>query len=709
MKNLKTIICVAMIALVVIVGVENYTKAQIGGGISNPILWIINGSGDLTPSIASQSISVYDIEVTNAFTLSGTVGTGGIDMNTEIITNIGNAGTDFVASTGGLILADDLEMKDDKRLYFEATKTEALGYSTDHGMVVFGDNASFGAFGKLEFYSNTSTDALGNWQPEIMLSSIGYVNIENTTQGNASDRYLYVNFDNGIKLKTGGLNAQIKADNITTTDKTFQFPNTSGTFAITSDLSAYATLALDNLASVAINTSLISDTAATDSLGSEAMYWLKGFLGSELSFEGSTDNDFQTTLTVTDPTADRTITFSDASGTVYITGGTDVAVADGGTGKSSWTQWLIPYADTTTSFSQIAIGTADQVLTSNGAGSAPTFQDAAGGGAGGVYGINVETLTGDKTLTANTNKIYQYLDEGGANRIITIATTDSVAGDRFVIRHNGVETDSNYLQVKQSTTELDKIYAGVIKEYIYDGTNWVAGENGSGEVSFKKGNISIGAKANSRGGGTAIGYDSDANTGGVAVGYGSIGSSYGASIGQFADSANYGTAIGTYTNTNSKKYSVTLGYQSETERTSEIAHNIDGGDSDQENNFFTIGLVKQTADATPIEMLCGDTAGERITIRPSSTMTFTGLITARDNVAGHGAAYKIEGAIKRDAAGNTAVLAAVTITAIHEDDASWDVTVAADDTNEALVITVTGDATNITQWAARVDGVETHF
>lgn len=63
-------------------------------------------------------------------------------------------------------------------------------------------------------------------------------------------------------------------------------------------------------------------------------------------------------------------------GSAYIhrVGGTDVAVADGGTGKSSWTQYLIPYADTTTSFSQIAIGDAGQVLTSNGAGSAPSFQ-----------------------------------------------------------------------------------------------------------------------------------------------------------------------------------------------------------------------------------------------------------------------------------------------------------------------------------------------
>ena len=57
----------------------------------------------------------------------------------------------------------------------------------------------------------------------------------------------------------------------------------------------------------------------------------------------------------------------------------DLAVADGGTNKSSWTQYLIPYTDTTTSFSQIAIGTDGQVLTSGGAGVAPAFEDATGG------------------------------------------------------------------------------------------------------------------------------------------------------------------------------------------------------------------------------------------------------------------------------------------------------------------------------------------
>jgi hypothetical protein len=44
-----------------------------------------------------------------------------------------------------------------------------------------------------------------------------------------------------------------------------------------------------------------------------------GVFGTSIEFEGSTANDFETTLAVTDPTADRTITLPDATGTVALT------------------------------------------------------------------------------------------------------------------------------------------------------------------------------------------------------------------------------------------------------------------------------------------------------------------------------------------------------------------------------------------------------
>jgi hypothetical protein len=44
-----------------------------------------------------------------------------------------------------------------------------------------------------------------------------------------------------------------------------------------------------------------------------------GVFASSISFEGATADDYETTIAVTDPTADRTITFPDATGTVALT------------------------------------------------------------------------------------------------------------------------------------------------------------------------------------------------------------------------------------------------------------------------------------------------------------------------------------------------------------------------------------------------------
>ena len=61
-----------------------------------------------------------------------------------------------------------------------------------------------------------------------------------------------------------------------------------------------------------------------------------GVFGSEIVFEGSTANDHETTIAVTDPTADRTITFPNATGTVALTSDVsthaDLTEAHGATG-----------------------------------------------------------------------------------------------------------------------------------------------------------------------------------------------------------------------------------------------------------------------------------------------------------------------------------------------------------------------------------------
>ena len=63
-------------------------------------------------------------------------------------------------------------------------------------------------------------------------------------------------------------------------------------------------------------------------------------------FEGATDNAFETTLTVVDPTADRTITLPDTSGTVVVSGDGSFTVSDGGTIGSTSATSAITIAST---------------------------------------------------------------------------------------------------------------------------------------------------------------------------------------------------------------------------------------------------------------------------------------------------------------------------------------------------------------------------
>ena len=122
-----------------------------------------------------------------------------------------------------------------------------------------------------------------------------------------------------------------------------------------------------------------------------------------------------------------------------------------------------------------SLGTpAGSFLAVDGAGTviATTTPSGGGGGSvGGLYGINVETLTANKTLTSGTDYIYQNLDPSTASWTITLDTASAVAGDRFVIKNTDVATSGYYLKIQQGTTVLDYAYAQGTKAFVFDGTN----------------------------------------------------------------------------------------------------------------------------------------------------------------------------------------------------------------------------------------------
>lgn len=82
-----------------------------------------------------------------------------------------------------------------------------------------------------------------------------------------------------------------------------------------------------------------------------------------------------------------TLTLPTSNGTVIVGSGGVTGVAQGGTGRSTNTAYAVICGGTTTGGAEqsiASVGTAGQVLTSNGAGALPTFQEAAGFPAGTV-------------------------------------------------------------------------------------------------------------------------------------------------------------------------------------------------------------------------------------------------------------------------------------------------------------------------------------
>lgn len=213
--------------------------------------------------------------------------------------------------------------------------------------------------------------------------------------------------------------------------------------------------------------------------------------------------------------------------------------------------------------------------------------------------------------------------------------------------------------------------------------------------------IAVGGSTNS-GADFAItmGYQTSVNAiGGIAIGH------QAASV----TTTGYAVSLG-YQSLADEDYSIALGANSYTSRWGEFAITVDKAAAIPKSTSFEIYWYGTTANATPAEIFLGGVASNRCTVKASSVMKFTISVTARDNTTGDCAAYEFTGAIKRDAANNTALVGGnVSKSTIAEDDASWDVAVTADDTNEALIITVTGDTTNTVQWAAVANCVETNF
>ena len=151
--------------------------------------------------------------------------------------------------------------------------------------------------------------------------------------------------DNFVELYTkfGDASSLCSGISATATVVSLTAPNISGVVAGTQTSATITTLATTtvngttgNFGTATVAAGSITDSSGAISFGNENLTTTGTFAagnvtvgtitstGASIVFEGATPNSNETTLTVTDPTADGTITFGDETGTVLTTGATDV-------------------------------------------------------------------------------------------------------------------------------------------------------------------------------------------------------------------------------------------------------------------------------------------------------------------------------------------------------------------------------------------------
>ena len=119
-------------------------------------------------------------------------------------------------------------------------------------------------------------------------------------------------------------------------------------------------------------------------------------------------------------------------------------------------------------------------------------------------------------------------------------------------------------------------------------------------------------------------------------------------------------------------------------------------------------LRQATTNDTPTELFL-DGTDDRLTLGSGRTFSFEALIVARTaNAGGESAGYRVTGLIE-NVGGATAFVGSPTVTVLGEDNPAWDLTVEADDPNNALVLEATGVAATTIRWVAMVQTAEVLF
>lgn len=174
---------------------------------------------------------------------------------------------------------------------------------------------------------------------------------------------------------------------------------------------------------------------------------------------------------------------------------TPLSVPQGGTGIATATAYAVLCGGTTGTgaFQSVSgVGTANQVLTSNGAGALPTWQDAAGGGltwgdtisddgSSGTNGISISTTSPSTADTILVNLV--NINSGKDSIGIKLITGENSTASEY---NTGISVDSrfttgvdrSFVQHRNAGVVINQSQAGGTALHAYNGANDTAGSDG---------------------------------------------------------------------------------------------------------------------------------------------------------------------------------------------------------------------------------------
>ena len=365
-------------------------------------------------------------------------------------------------------------------------------------------------------------------------------------------------------------------------------------------------------------------------------------------------------------------------------------------------------------------GSANQVLKTDGSGNLDWVAASSGGGAD-LYAANESSPTaqpsasnnnsvaiGDTAVAASNNAFAIGTEaEARSTGAIAIGFGAYAATSSFptAIGYDSISTGAQSVALTQSNASGSKSFAAAIGNY---SSSYGASGDNSVSIGYQcKASSTYSTSIGSANNVTAYGGfgAGDANTVsgdyGVAIGRGNTS---GATV-----SSRPNVALG-YTNVATGGLALALGGNSDTKNIwGKVAHAAGrfAANGDAQSGQFT--LRADTTDATAEAMRTNNltaAATNQVVAASDTCITFSGTIVAMQNGAQSYGSWEIKGLLVND--GGTTTLANSAITVISNT-SNWGLALSADNTNNALAVTVTGEASHNIRWVANIQTSEVTF